>query len=136
MRDVAASRRCGAPLWILLWLCAGCAVGPEYRRRDAPTAELWRESADTRVTAQARVAPGWWRELDDPALDRLIATAHRQNLNLQIAGLRVVEAQARRGIAVGGLFPQTQSVSGAFSRRRLSLNTATQLGDRSIDSYS
>jgi NodT family efflux transporter outer membrane factor (OMF) lipoprotein len=57
-------------------------------------------------------------------LETLVATAYRQNPSLQAAGARVLEALARRGIAVGTLFPQVQQGFGAYQRADLSENRA------------
>jgi len=45
----------------------------------------------------------------DPALTRLVDQVYRQDLNQQIAGLRILEARAQLGIAVGLQYPQSQS---------------------------
>ena len=55
-------------------------------------------------------------------LDNLIATAYRQNLTLRVAGLRILEARALRGIAAGELFPQSQQAFGDYSRIATSKN--------------
>jgi len=57
---------------------------------------------------------------NDPVLNRLVYTAYQQNLPLKIAGLRILEARAQRGIAAGSLFPQQQRMTGAFSRNKFS----------------
>ena len=62
----------------------------------------------------------WWRVFDDPVLDQLIARAYRENLSLKIAGVRVLEARAQRGIATGGLHPQTQQAFGSLKYNRVS----------------
>ena len=41
-------------------------------------------------------------EADDPVINELVTTAYIENLTLQTAGLRVLEARARLGIAIGG----------------------------------
>ena len=48
----------------------------------------------------------WWKVFNDPTLDRLIETAYRENLNLRVAGVRVLAARAQLGIATGQLYPQ------------------------------
>ena len=48
----------------------------------------------------------------NPPLTRLFDQVYRQNLNQQIAGLRILEARARLGIAVGLQYPQSQSFGG------------------------
>jgi NodT family efflux transporter outer membrane factor (OMF) lipoprotein len=53
-----------------------------------------------------------------------VALARQENLSLQAAALRVVQARARRAIAVGNLFPQQQEVTGSYTRSRRSANLA------------
>lgn len=52
----------------------------------------------------------------------MIQTAADQNLDLQVAGLRILEARARLGIAVGQQYPQLQQARGAATRVSLSEN--------------
>src|SRR5208337_4891858 len=59
-----------------------------------------------------------------PVLDRLIDRAYRENLTIRIAGMRVLEARAELGIAIGRLFPQTQQASGSLQRVRISESAA------------
>src|SRR5512147_959373 len=104
---------------------AGCMmIGPNYKRPVAPTADRWMESeAAAIVPANAPAAPdliAWWTVYDDPILTSLVETAYRQNPSVKTAGARVLEAQARRGIAIGGLFPQSQEAFGDYRRVGLS----------------
>jgi outer membrane protein TolC len=55
----------------------------------------------------------WWGVFKDPVLNDLVKTAYVQNVNLRIAGTRVLEARAQQAIAVGALFPQEQQASGS-----------------------
>lgn len=121
-------------LALTLWL-GGCMVGPDYRPPPAPVAERWLVTDPTRVQTDF-VGPGeWWSVFNDPALDALVEAAYQQNLTLQTAGLRVIEAQARRGIAIGLLFPQQQALSGGFTRTRASLNQPFAPVPRDFDTY-
>ena len=86
--------------------------------------DAWLEESDPRLNAEPVDYGAWWQSLEDPALNDLVERATRQNLSLQIAGLRVLEAMAARGIAVGEFFPQTQVVGGSFTRTMLSENTS------------
>jgi NodT family efflux transporter outer membrane factor (OMF) lipoprotein len=111
---------------------AGCMIGPDYVRPKAPTAEQWIE-AERAPTAPAPASPpaatervDWWNVFDDPLLTWLVETAYRQNPTLRTAGARVLEAQARRGIAIGGLFPQQQEAFGDYRRVALSNGRANQ----------
>jgi NodT family efflux transporter outer membrane factor (OMF) lipoprotein len=106
----------------LEWVENGFKVGPNYHRPPAPVAPAWIEANDARV--QGRHLEDWWNVFQDPALNSLIATAYRQNLNLRVVGTRVLEARAQQAIAAGNLFPQTQEATGSYSRVNLSRNMA------------
>ena len=68
----------------------------------------WLESGDERLQDGPSQDREWWHVFNDPVLDGLIDRAYKENLTLRIAGLRVLEARARLGIATGRFFPQTQ----------------------------
>ena len=57
--------------------------------------------------------PQWWLVFNDPVLDQLVELARQQNNNLEIAGLRILEARAQLGVAQGSQFPQTQIAAGS-----------------------
>ncbi len=102
---------------------AGCtAVGPDFEKPDAPVADSWLSADDPRVDTTKTEYQDWWRVLEDPVLAQLIDTAYQQNLSLQVAGLRILEARAKLGIAVGTQYPQSQFVSGGFARSKSSEN--------------
>ena len=100
----------------------GCAkVGPDFLPPEATVSPDWMEAGDPRVKrASAAEYRDWWRVFDDPALDGLIGQACRENLPLRIAGLRVLEARAQLGIAVGELYPQSQQAFGSLEYNRTS----------------
>ncbi len=106
----------------------GCAsVGPNFRRPESPLAESWIARGDPRITTQAPDSL-WWRSFNDPALDRLVELAYRQNLPLQIAGLRIMEARAQLGVATGRQYPQVQAVFGSVTATRLSKDVVNVAG--------
>lgn len=103
----------------------GCTmVGPDYARPPAPTAETWIEPPDPTVKREPADLSAWWTVFNDPVLNTLVETAYRQNPSLHTAGVRVLEAQARRGIVIGQLFPQQQETFGTYTRNDLSTNKA------------
>jgi NodT family efflux transporter outer membrane factor (OMF) lipoprotein len=53
-------------------------------------------------------------------MDRLITEAFHENLNLRIAGVRVLEAWAQLGVVTGQLYPQTQQLTGSVERLHVS----------------
>lgn len=118
-------------IWALLLPLAGCTsvgdyfhhgfkVGPNYERPSAPVAEDWIDAEDKRISDAEDDLREWWKVLNDPVLNSLVARAYEQNLTLREAGFRVLEARARRGIAVGYLFPQNQEMFGEYSRNKIS----------------
>src|SRR5690606_4639148 len=98
------------------YISNGFKVGPNYCKPAAPISENWIDSHDSRLSNQPPQDGAWWRGFQDPILDSLIADAYAQNLTLREAGFRVIEARALRAIAVGDLFPQSQTAFGSYSR--------------------
>ncbi len=95
-------------------------VGPNFQRPKATVSANWLESRDPRVSTESATYRDWWNAFDDPVLDRLIGRAYRENLTLQIAGVRVLQARAQLGIALGEFFPQTQQAFGSLQYLRTS----------------
>jgi NodT family efflux transporter outer membrane factor (OMF) lipoprotein len=111
--------------WFLLPFLAaasGCKIGPDYVEPRAPVAAEWLDPAMKKLERGQNVVTRWWEVLNDPVLNDLVTTAYRQNPSLHAAGIRVLEAQARRAIAFGLLFPQQQEAFGAFSWNQVSEN--------------
>src|SRR5437016_3167648 len=110
---------CNLPQWVQ----NGFKVGPNYARPAAPVASEWIDYRDPRVKSQESDMSEWWRVFDDPTLSALIDRAYDQNLSLRVAGARILQAQAQRGIAVGTLFPQIQQASASFTRNKFPTTT-------------
>ena len=106
------------------WCRNGLKVGPEYCKPAAPVAADWIDDNDKRINHDQAQTENWWTVFGDPVLNQLVQTAYEQNLTLREAGLRVLEARANRGIAVGNLFPQSQALSAEYARNLDSSNTA------------
>jgi NodT family efflux transporter outer membrane factor (OMF) lipoprotein len=101
-------------------LIAGCTmIGPDFKKPDAPLVDEWTTDETPVISNQTPPADSqWWKVFNDPVLDSLIQNAYEQNLTLQIAGLRVLEARAQLGIVTGSLYPQSQTLSGNYSYNR------------------
>ena len=80
--------------------------------------ETWLSADDASVITERGEHAAWWEVFQDPALTRLVDQVYRQDLNQQIAGLRILEARAQLGIAVGLQYPQSQSFGGWQIRER------------------
>lgn len=113
----------------------GCMVGPNYQPPEAAVNEAWLNDTASVASTQA-VTTRWWETFNDPTLTTLVQSAYSQNLTLRQAGLRVLEARAARGIAVGRMFPQYQEAVGGIGGNQLSENTPSGTGDRSFWSAS
>jgi len=128
------SRRAGI-FFAVIWLTACATVGPDFKTPQAPIPEQWQEAHDPAYKA-GTIDANWWKVFSDAVLNKLIDTAYRQNLSLQAAGLRILEARAQLAIATGAQYPQQQVVSGSARYQSASKNAAnTALGDLTFTDY-
>lgn len=87
----------------------GCAVGPDYRRPDLVAPDSWHQELVDGLAGGEGNLERWWTVFEDPVLLGLIDRATAGSLDLRGAVARIAEAQARRGIATGELFPVLDS---------------------------
>src|SRR3954451_2013089 len=100
-------------------MLSGCAmVGPDFQTPSADLNPSWLASGESRVAEDPTNNGEWWRTFNDPALNRLIEIGYAQNLPLQVAGARVLQARALLAVAIGQEYPQTQQAVGALQRTR------------------
>ena len=97
-------------------LVSGCTVGPDYSRPETVTPDKWRidypQAADVANTK-------WWEQFDDPALNRLIDAALRENRDLFIAAARVDQFVGQLAVVRSQFYPQI-GYSANASRNRSS----------------
>ena len=128
--DMTALRRPGHRRFALLLLAAallslaGCMVGPDFRQPKATVADKWLET-DPQVSTESSTYREWWKAFDDPVLDRLVERAYQDNLSIRSAAVRVLQARAQLGIAIGEVYPQTQQGIGSIQWYRTSDRAAT-----------
>ncbi|MFA5016516.1 MAG: efflux transporter outer membrane subunit [Methylobacter sp.] len=109
------------PVWSLAFLLlSSCMVGPDYVRPATETVTQWLEAEDRRLNTTSANDQTWWKSFNDPVLNQLIDRAYLENLNIRIAGVRVLEARAQLGIAIGNIYPQNQQLTGSLSKVHLS----------------
>ncbi len=100
-------------------MLAGCEVGPNFSapRAAVPAAYIQDAPAGETMpyTTGDSVDPAWWRTFNDPTLTRLEGLAVTQNLDLQIATERLLEAEAQAQITGANLYP---NLAGAASYTR------------------
>ena len=99
-----------------LALLAGCTVGPDYQRPDAPVPVQYKEDG-WKPAQPSDVAPrgDWWAIYEDPLLDGLERQIDVSNQNLKAAEAAYRQAQAVVGEGTAGFFP-TISLTGAGTR--------------------
>jgi len=101
---------------------AGCTVGPDYVRPEAPILAQWSESQTT--PGDLADQKGWWKAFADPILNGLIDEAITANLDLKQAFQRIKIARTQRTQAVAAGLP-TLSAHGTASRRLNSITSPT-----------
>ena len=114
-------------------LSACTTLGPDFHTPPADLEATWGEK--THALSTGKLAGDWWSVFNDPVLDRLVQLATEQNLPLQIAGLRIFEARAALGIAIGEQYPQNQQLNGNLTRVGLSENSPNFSKAFTDDSY-
>lgn len=105
-------------------LVAGCAVGPDYQRADAPLTDryLGQAAVEQRPDAKPANFTQWWEGFGDPLLSGLIAKALEQNLDMAQAQARVSQARAGLGAANAALLP-SGNINGQAARAYQSVET-------------
>ena len=107
----------------------GCIkVGPDFKPPTASVSSNWLQASDERVKNEPANYRAWWESFDDTGLTRAIDRAYRENVSLKIAAVRVLEARAQLGIAVGKIYPQTQQLGGSQTFNRVSADAYSSQG--------
>lgn len=94
-------------------LLSACTVGPDYVRPTIATQPQWRLDYEA---AAGLADTAWWQSFDDPALDSLIETALRENLDLLTAAARVDQYLGQLQTTRSEFFPQL-GAAGSASRQ-------------------
>lgn len=118
--------RCGAGLVLLL---AGCTVGPDFKRPDAPSTERYLPAAEASTKAVAPATPSavlgakvtadWWTLFRSPVIDALVKDAIAGSPTLDSAKARLSSAREAIAEASAALYPQV-SFNASVTRERRS----------------
>ena len=98
----------------LLCALSACTVGPDYAGPHLPTPPAFTQTQ--LLSAQHAAADqlqAWWRHFNDPVLDDLVTGLLAQNLELQVAGKKLLIAEAQRRIAGAAELPQIDAGANA-----------------------
>jgi NodT family efflux transporter outer membrane factor (OMF) lipoprotein len=120
----------------LFTLLLGCAVGPDFKKPDAPEVSGYTKTPLTKTVATAAVTGGdaqtfvqavdlagdWWTAFKSPVLNDLIVQALANNSDLKAAQATLRQAHENAVAQKGAFYPQ---VSGAFAASRQEQPAAT-----------
>ncbi len=93
-------------------LLAGCSVGPDYQRPEAPLPASFHAGS----TATVKVPSRWWQGFGSAELNALEDSALANNQDLKAAVSRIVETASQGDVAQSALLPLIQGV-GLTERR-------------------
>ncbi|WP_212582816.1 TolC family protein [Vibrio sp. B1FIG11] len=102
----------------VLGLSACTTLGPDYvhPEQTALPSDWSVEKAAQDTQQSEQKLQQWWQQFNDPTLNQLVEMASQQNLDLEAAGLRIVQARSLLSISTGLQYPQVQTVSGNLAR--------------------
>ncbi len=109
--------------WVAALCLAGCAVGPNYVRPDAPKSAGYVAGPAPQATAVAdglaqrfaegKLAADWWRLFQNPKVDALVAQSLADNPTLQSAQATLRQSQYLLKAGYGVFSPQLSGNLGA-----------------------
>ena len=118
-----ALSRLGVGAVALTAALAACAVGPDYKRPEAPLAPAWQPAPPWQQAdpSDAALKGRWWELFQDAALNPLVEQALTANQSLKVASARLDQAHAQLSIARADLFP-TVALGASATRAKTSAN--------------
>src|SRR5438128_551813 len=120
--------QCGCTTGLVEYVRNGLKVGPNYQRPPVPLTLRWIDQQNALVRVGEPNLATWWEVFDDPILNGLIRRSYSRNLTLRAAGFQILAARAQRAIALGELFPQTQTFNAQYTHSELSRNVGVGTG--------
>ncbi len=118
---------------------AGCTLAPKYERPAMPTPADWPKGAAYHETGTATVNPApselnWQAFFPDEKLQKIVATALKNNRDLRLAVLNVEKARALYGIQRAELLPAVNAVGG-MSRQRVPADLSNSGKVTTVEQY-
>ena len=115
--SVGRSVRMLLPVGLALAMLSGCVVGPNYVRPKTALAARFTAAASGPYSNQ-HIEVAFWKQFQDPTLDRLIRTSLRTNYSLRIALGRLMQSRALRDESLFQLAP-TVTAAGGYTKQRV-----------------
>jgi NodT family efflux transporter outer membrane factor (OMF) lipoprotein len=122
---------------VLAAIVAGCAVGPDYHRPDAPVPATYKELEGWH-TAQPRDAlprGSWWTVFGDPELDALMKRVDISNQNIRAAEARLRQARGVADQARASLFPNVNATGSVTRSKAPSLSNQPNFATGAVNNY-
>lgn len=105
---------------IMVMLCVGCTVGPNYKRPAVTAPPEYRGLPADQVGKSDAASFGdqkWWDAFQDDALRDLIQAALKQNYDVRIAAERILDARAQLGITRADQLPSVSASASSANER-------------------
>jgi NodT family efflux transporter outer membrane factor (OMF) lipoprotein len=118
-------------------MLAGCAVGPDYQKPEAPVAPKFKEAEGWREAQPKDQLPrgSWWTVFGDPELDQLMQRVDVSNQNIRIAEARLRQARGVADQARAGLFPTVNANASAIRTKSPNLANQPNFASGAVDNY-
>lgn len=122
---------------LVFFLLAGCAVGPDYKKPDAPAAPRFKEAEGFREAQPRDQLPrgSWWSVFGDPELDELMQRVDISNQNIKVAEARLRQARGVADQARAGLFPTVNANASGIRTKSPSLPNAPSSATGAVDNW-
>jgi len=113
-------RALAAALLGLTTVVAGCKVGPNFKRPDAPATERYTQqklkvessSLDQQIAPGAALDREWWHLFQSDAIDTVVQRALEGNRTLVAANATLAQANEMAQAQAGSLYPQVNMTAG------------------------
>jgi NodT family efflux transporter outer membrane factor (OMF) lipoprotein len=104
----------------LTTIFAGCKVGPDFKRPDAPPTERYTQqklqvesaSLDQQIAVGATLDREWWHLFQSEAIDTVVKRALQGNRTLVAANATLAQANEMAQAQAGSLYPQIDMTAG------------------------
>lgn len=121
---------------LLALAAAGCSTTPPTPIKPAEMPKAF--TAPIAQDTKGQVTTNWWQSFSSPELTGFITEAQANNLDIEAATARVMQAQAQTGLSTSALFPNVNldaSAQRAGSKRGINAGTFNTFGVSGAASY-
>ena len=97
---------------VVVLLCAGCMVGPDYSEPSVPMTAAYKEDQGWKLARPLDHIPRgkWWEVFGDPQLNALEEQVSQANQNVKVAEAHFRQARAMIGIIIAKPMEPTSAV--------------------------